>query len=100
MYLIKGICILVQYKQHLITSIFFIVKNSVQIYENVSSFYGLHAITFEAKFANMNFQIYLESLIPKNSKDLSKSTQSKTKRLWIDSTKKVSQQNLIAKNKI
>ena len=44
--------------------------------------------------------IYLESLIPKNSKDLSKSTQSKTKRLWIDSTKKVSQQNLIAKNKI
>ena len=91
MYLIKGICILVQYKQHLITSIFFIVKNSVQIYENVSSFYGLHA---------MNFQIYLEPLIPKNSKDLSKSTQSKTKRLWIDSTKKVSQQNLIAKNKI
>ena len=48
----------------------------------------------------MNFQIYSESLIPKNSKDLSKSTQSKTKRLWIDSTKKVSQQNLIAKNKI
>lgn len=82
------------------TSIFFIVKNCIQIFENTGSFNSLHSITVEAKIADLEFEKYKRSLIPSqkntNIKIDSKNTTSKISS-WDPVKTKLSQGLLIKK---